>query len=307
MSDTAKKYSVSVGIPTKNRKEKIVNCLKALKNQTFKDFNVIIVDGSEDDETKEVCFQFSKVMNIVYIKSLKPAVSRARKLIAENCQSEILLYIDDDVYLLKDCISKLFDRYKNLKNRDNYIISGQIKYFGKLTTPLKMTPQGSGFPAPVANADYFISALMFVTKAIYQSILWNERFVSWGFEEVLYFLMCKRYGVKLLWINSLMGIHDCAEQGSRLVMGTETNRVYTMLYKHIFEEPSIRNLLILESAGFLRNLIINSIAYLFSPKKLALFIFSYSYSCARGHLWFLKDLSIFKSSTGYMKGALKQK
>lgn len=300
MCSPAKKYSISVGIPTKDRKDKLKKCLEALENQTFKDFNVIIVDGSEGEETKEICFQFSNVLNIVYIKSLKLGVSRARKLIAENCQSEILLYIDDDVYLLEDCISKLFGRYKNLKNRDNYIISGQIKYFGNLTTPIKLTPQGGGFPAPASNADYFVSALMFVPKTLYQSIPWNERFVSWGFEEVLYLLICKRHGAKLSWINSLLAVHDNERQENQLSVGTETNRAYTMLYKHVFVEPSIVNLLTLESVGFLRNLNINSIAYLFSPKKLVFFIFSYVYSWARGHLWFLKDLSIFKSPSNGM-------
>ena len=290
MTNSAKKYSISIGIPTKNRKEKIVNCLKALKNQTFKDFNVIIVDGSEGDETKKICSEFSNSMNITYINHLEPGLSEARKVIAENCQSETLLYVDDDVYLLNDCISKLFTYYKNLKSRDNHVIAGQIKYFGNLTAPIKLTPQGSGFPAPVSNADYFIGALMFIPKTIYKNIPWNGRFVSWGFEEVLYFLMCKRHGVKLSWVNSLVAIHDSEMQENQLSVGTETNRAYTMLYKHIFEEPSIRNLLTLESVGFLRSLIINSIAYAFSPKKLLFFIFSYVHSWAKGHRWFVKDL-----------------
>ena len=288
------KYSVTVGIPTKNRKDKILNCLKALENQTFKDFNVIIVDGSEEDETKEICLNFSKCMNIVYIKSLKPSVSRARKLIAEKCQSELLLYIDDDVYLLKDCISKLFSRYKNLKNRDNYIISGQIEYFGNLTTPIKLTPDGVGFSVSASNADYIISALMFVPKAIFQNILWTERFVTWGFEEVLYCLMCRRHGANLSWINSLLAVHDNESPETRFSVGTETNRAYTMLYKHVVMEPSLVNLLILESVGFIRFFIINLLSYLFSPKKLVLFMFSYISSWAKGHLWFLNDLANLK-------------
>jgi glycosyltransferase involved in cell wall biosynthesis len=298
--DAAKKYSISVGIPTKNRADKLRKCLNALRNQTFKDFNVIVVDGSEGEETREVCFQFSNVLEIVYIKSLKRGVSGARKLIAENCQSVALLYIDDDVYLHKDCISKLFDCYKNLKNRDNYVISGQIKYFGNLTTPIRLTPQGGGYSTQSSNADYFVSALMFVPKTIYQRIPWNSRFVDWGFEEVLYLLMCKRHGAKLFWINSLLAVHDNERQENRLSVGTEANRAYTMLYKHVFVEPSIVNLLILESVGFLRNLVINSIAYLLSPKKLVFFIFSYVYSWVRGHFWFLKDLGIFKSPSNSM-------
>lgn len=296
MLKLSKKYSVCVGIPTKNRADKLKKCLAALKNQTFKNFYVIIVDGSEGEETKDVCSQFSTFMEIVYIKSLKRGLSKARKIIAENCQSEVLLYIDDDVYLFEDSISKLLDNYLNLKNKGNYIISGQIEYFGKLTTPIKLTAYGGGFPFPASKADYFIGALMFIPKAIYKNLHWNERFVSWGFEEVFYFLMCKRHHVKLFWIDSLLAIHDNEHSKNRLDIGTETHRAYTMLYKHVFVEPSVSGLLILESVGFFRNLIINSISYLLSPEKLVFFIFSYIYSWIKGHLWFLKDLKYFKSS-----------
>ncbi len=43
---------MTVGIPTKNRNDKISNCLKALENQLFQDFNIIVVDGSKNDKTK---------------------------------------------------------------------------------------------------------------------------------------------------------------------------------------------------------------------------------------------------------------
>lgn len=300
MFKPSKKYSVCVGIPTKNRADKLRKCLEALENQTFKDFNVIIVDSSKGDEPKEVCSQFSNNLDIIYIKSLKLGLSRARRLIAENCQSEILLFIDDDVYLYEDCISKLLDNYVSLKNKGNYIISGQVEYFGNLTAPIKLTPQGGGFPASASKADCFIGALMLIPQTIYKNVPWNERFVSWGFEEVLYFLMCKRLGLKLFWINSPLAIHDDENCKNRFEVGTETNRAYTILYKHVFVEPSVVNLLILESVGFLRNLVINAIAYWHSPKKLVFFIFSYVYSWFRGHLWFLKDLSILKSPSNNM-------
>lgn len=288
------KNIVCVGIPTKNRADKLRKCLEALRNQTFKDFNVIVVDSSEGEETKEVCSQFSNFMEIIYIKSFKKGVSKARKLIAENCRSEILLFIDDDVYLYEDCISKLLVHYKNLENRDNYLISGQIKYFESLTAPIKLTPEGGKFQASTSNADYFISALMLVPKKIYKSIFWNERFVSWGFEEVFYCLMCKRRGIKFSWINSVVAEHDNERQKNVLSVGTETNKVYTMLYKHVFVDPSIVNLLILESVGFLKSVIINSIAYILSPQKLIVFIFSYIYSWAKGHLWFIEDFAALK-------------
>ncbi len=134
---------------------------------------------------------------------------------------------------------------------------------------------------------------MLIPKPVYKSLHWNERFVGWGFEEVLFFLLCKRHQIQLKWINSLLGIHDDYNE-KRFSFNTETNRVYTMLYKHIFEDPSIPNLIMLESAGFLQYLVKNSIRHLLCPKNLVSFIFSYVHSWVVGHLRFLEDLSKLK-------------
>ena len=42
-----------------------------LKNQTFKDFNVIISDHSVDDTIKNICNEWSEVLTIVYIRNEK--------------------------------------------------------------------------------------------------------------------------------------------------------------------------------------------------------------------------------------------
>ncbi|WGM88489.1 MAG: glycosyltransferase family 2 protein [Candidatus Bathyarchaeum tardum] len=288
-----KNYSITIGIPTKNRTDKLVNCLRAIENQNFRDFNVIIVDGSEGNETEKSSLFFSNSIDILYIKQIKSGVSNARGLIAEHCNSELLLYIDDDVYLNNDSLSKLYDYSRSLKNSHIFLVSGEILYYRKITKPIKLTPQGAGFSTTASNADYILGALMLIPKSVYKKIHWTERFAGWGFEEVLYCLMCKRYGVKICWINSLLAVHD-DKKDTIFSVNTEINRVYTMLYKHIFEEPSLLNMVILESAGFLRNLIINSMSNLLSPKKLTSFIFSYVRAWTIGHVMFFEDLNRLK-------------
>ena len=43
-------FAASVVIPTRNRRDKIITCLDALRNQTRGDFEIVLVDdGSTDD------------------------------------------------------------------------------------------------------------------------------------------------------------------------------------------------------------------------------------------------------------------
>jgi len=64
---------LSICIPTYEMKGKGVNFLeysfKKLTEQTFKDFEIIISDHSLDEEIKNLCVKYEKILNILYIKN----------------------------------------------------------------------------------------------------------------------------------------------------------------------------------------------------------------------------------------------
>jgi hypothetical protein len=45
---------VSVIIPTYNRHDKLLDCVKSIENSIYKDFEIIIVDNSEDGNVVDV-------------------------------------------------------------------------------------------------------------------------------------------------------------------------------------------------------------------------------------------------------------
>ena len=46
---------VSVVIPTKNSSSTIASCLDSVKNQTYLNIEIIVIDGNSTDGTKEYC------------------------------------------------------------------------------------------------------------------------------------------------------------------------------------------------------------------------------------------------------------
>ncbi len=62
------KVTVSVIIPTYNRAEKLKLAVKSVLNQTYQDFELIIVDDGSDDNTKEIVKSF-KNSKIRYYKN----------------------------------------------------------------------------------------------------------------------------------------------------------------------------------------------------------------------------------------------
>lgn len=98
---------VSVIIPTYNGAQKIMNILRALEVQTFKDFEVIVViDGSTDgtyDLLSAAKFTF-KHFHIINQENKGRAAVRNRG--AKEAKGDILVFFDDDIRPFADCLAQ---------------------------------------------------------------------------------------------------------------------------------------------------------------------------------------------------------
>lgn len=95
------KKTVSVIIPTKNEEQVIHECLSFVFTQSLKPLEVIIVDGRSTDDTLKKAQQFP----VKIITEKEPAsLPNARNLGIENAKGEVILFMDADVILDKNCI-----------------------------------------------------------------------------------------------------------------------------------------------------------------------------------------------------------
>lgn len=96
---------VSVIITTKNEEKNIENCLNSLKDQTFKDIELIVVDNYSKDKTIEIA---KKYTTKVYLKGSER--SSQRNYGAEVSNGEYLLFLDADMILssgvVEECVEK---------------------------------------------------------------------------------------------------------------------------------------------------------------------------------------------------------
>lgn len=95
---------VSVIIPTYNEEEDIVACLESLRNQTYQNQEVIVVDDGSTDSTIELIQKFG---GVIIIKQAHQGPGAARNLGASEAKGEILVFIDADMVLFPDYIDKL--------------------------------------------------------------------------------------------------------------------------------------------------------------------------------------------------------
>lgn len=89
--------SVSIVTCTYNRAHLIGETIQSVLNQTFSDYEYLIIDDGSDDETENVVHSF-KDDRIKFIKHVRTGghLSKLRNFAHQYCQGEFIAYIDSD-------------------------------------------------------------------------------------------------------------------------------------------------------------------------------------------------------------------
>lgn len=88
---------VSVIVPVYNGEKYIKKCLNDLMNQTYKNYEVIIIDDGSTDNTSEICKLICKKdSRFKYFYQKNSGVSAARNLGLDVLQGEYIVFVDSD-------------------------------------------------------------------------------------------------------------------------------------------------------------------------------------------------------------------
>jgi len=127
--------TISVVIPTYNRVKYLKQALDSVLGQTFKDFDIIVVDDNSTDGTKELVASYGG--NVRYIPQENRERGAARNNGIRNSDSEYIAFLDsDDMWLpdhLEVCLKALRrDPEAGLSFSGSYIVDEEGKIISKL-------------------------------------------------------------------------------------------------------------------------------------------------------------------------------
>ena len=127
------KYSIIV--PAYNTEKYIDKCLKSIFSNTYKNFEVIIVNDGSTDKTEDIInIYIKKYDNIIYIKQKNMGLSMARNNGVKNATGDYLLFIDSDDYVEKNLlenINKDIDDLDVLRYQLNMVFNDKIIPYGE--------------------------------------------------------------------------------------------------------------------------------------------------------------------------------
>ncbi|MBR2140366.1 MAG: glycosyltransferase family 2 protein [Phascolarctobacterium sp.] len=102
----------SIVVPVYNVEKYLQRCLDSIVNQTFKNFECILVnDGSTDGSTEIVNYYAKEYGFLKAIHQSNKGLSAARNKGIENCSGEYILFCDSDDFVEKEMLESCYKKF----------------------------------------------------------------------------------------------------------------------------------------------------------------------------------------------------
>ena len=107
---------VSVIIPVYGVEKYIAATVQSVLEQTYKEFELLIIDDGSPDQSVEVCQQFLTDSRVRIIRQENRGVCAARNTGIRHAQGEYLAFLDGDDLWLPEKLEKHFNHLENSSN-----------------------------------------------------------------------------------------------------------------------------------------------------------------------------------------------
>lgn len=105
---------ITVVIPVYNVEKYLKKCVDSVEKQTYKNFEVILVDDGSTDSSGELCDVLAKENdNIRVIHQENKGLGGARSTGIKSCNTEYIMFLDSDDYIHPELLEKCMDVLKN--------------------------------------------------------------------------------------------------------------------------------------------------------------------------------------------------
>ncbi len=226
----------SVVIPIYNVEKYLAQCVESVLNQTFTDFELILVDDGSPDSCPEICDELAKKDNrIKVIHKKNGGLSDARNTGIDAAQGEYLIFIDSDDYLASNVVFETVSNEIDLKKVD-IVQYHRIWYFEKTDSYVERENIDTEKYQNLSKEEMIVSLIK--NKMVYFSACQNVIARSFIVNNNLYF----RRGIKSEDIDWGFRVYSCVPSISLLPYSfymyrsnREGSITSTIGYKHLID------------------------------------------------------------------------
>jgi glycosyltransferase involved in cell wall biosynthesis len=215
-----KGYPLAVVIPTFNRADVLMECLKHLEGQTCKDFEVVIVDDGSTDSTADQMKAYLRNTSLAirYLRQENHGPARARNHAISMIESPISLMIGDDIFASPTLVAEHLQLH--LKHPEDPVAAlGLTRWSekGQSVTPfMRWLDRGDGLQfhydlllsgKSPGWAEFWTSNLSLKTRVLKQ-FPFDESFPHAAMEDIE--LACRieaKHGLKMIFLPGALAHH----------------------------------------------------------------------------------------------------
>jgi len=168
---------ISIIVPIYNGAKYIKECLGMIIKQTFKDFELIIIDDGSTDNSKDMCNEYAKVdTRIKVISKQNGGTWAARNMGIDVSIGKYIIFFDCDDWYEDNLLEQM---YENIENNDvDLVISGQTNVMvdknGEILRKITVLPNKHFFK----TRDEILGNYILLRKEEIGDTLWNKIYKS---------------------------------------------------------------------------------------------------------------------------------
>jgi len=124
---------ITVAIPVYNCEKTLKTCLDSVINQTFSDYEILIINDGSPDNSEEICLQYKeKYERIKYVRRENGGLAQVRNMALDKAKGKYLCFVDSDDYIDENALSFMYETAE--KEKSDIVLCG---YFTENGTALK--------------------------------------------------------------------------------------------------------------------------------------------------------------------------
>ncbi len=236
---------ITIFTPTYNRANLLPKVYKSLCNQTYSDFEWIVVDDGSIDNTTQVINNFStSTFPIRYFKKRNGGKHSAINFGVKKAKGELFFIVDSDDCLPENALQIITQEYTNISNDNNFAgIAGLDCYKnGRII--------GSGLPKETINCNAIDIRYKYGVQGDLKEVFRTQVLIDYPFpefegetfcpEQLVWFRIAQKY--KLRYFNHPIYIVEYQENGitSSITKARMSSPIATMMcYKEMSEYKNI--------------------------------------------------------------------
>lgn len=215
---------ISIIIPVYNVEKYVEKCLNSIINQSFKDWEMIIVNDGSKDSSLEICNKICKNDGRIFVISqANKGLPGARNTGIKKASGKYLYFIDSDDYLPEGALKYFYDCIE-LNHYPDFIKGNHLVY----------TPDGRIIETKFAKIRKFYEEILIKSPEFFKNVIlphpmaWNSMIKTslltsndisfiedtWPREDLIFNLYLSKYDFSCIYINKPTYVYRLAIGGS---------------------------------------------------------------------------------------------